>query len=72
MASRQRWLEFLSSHSAQHPGGVIDRMFTDWRKAKANADSVSARRHLPPSQGHNSDSPGRIAQMLADRIRRGR
>jgi len=70
MVSRQRWMEFFVRHSEQHPGGVIDRLFGDWQRAKANVDSL--RSQEPPAQplGHNRDSPGRIAGMLAERMRR--
>lgn len=69
MASRLRWLQFLSLLSAQHPGGVIDQLFTDWRKVKAQAQGRPTERSIAHGRGHNTGSFGRIAQMLADRLR---
>jgi len=70
MVSRQRWMEFFVGHSEQHPGGVIDRLFSDWQKAKADADSVRSKETPAPLWRPNRDSPGRIARMLAERMRR--
>jgi hypothetical protein len=72
MVSRQRWAKFFARHSEQHPGAVIDRLLGDWRRAKANAESLQRDTPPPPQVSHNRDSPGRIARMLAERLRRGR
>lgn len=70
MASRQRWIEFFARHSEERPGGVIDQLFTDWQNAKAQADSKPPSRPSTPIPGRNRDNPRRIAQMLAERLRR--
>lgn len=70
MASRQRWLEFFTRHSKARPGGVIDQLFSDWQNAKTQAESEPASRPSNDLPGHNRDTPGRIARMLADRLRR--
>ncbi|AVO46430.1 hypothetical protein [Phreatobacter cathodiphilus] len=71
MVWAERWAEFFARHSEQHPGGVIDRLLGDRQRAKGNAESVSQDTPPPPPAGHNRDSPGRIARMLAERPRRG-
>lgn len=70
MASRQRWIEFFARHSEQRPGGVIDQLLTDWQKAKAQAEVAPTSRPSTPIPGRNHDNPRRIAQMLAERLRR--
>ncbi len=72
MVSRQQWVEFSVRHSEKHPGGVIDRLFSDWQRAKAQADQLPVDRPPPPPAGHTRGFPGRIARMLAERLRRGR
>ena len=72
MVLRQRWVQLFSRHAEKHPDGVIHRLLADWEKAKAGADSLRSEYPPFPPPTHNRDSPGRMAQMLAERLRRRR
>jgi hypothetical protein len=71
MALPSRWASFFARHTERHPKGVVAQLLDDWLKPTAEPAEKPpvAPRGYPP-RSHNRDSPGRIAQMLAEKMRR--
>lgn len=71
MASRKAWGEFFAQVTNKYPGGVLDTLLTDWQRAQAEANTLPPPPVLtpPPRRRLNRDTPQRIAQLLAQRLR---
>lgn len=71
MASRKAWGEFFAQVTDKYRGGVLDTLLTDWRRAQAQADELPPPATPAPSPRRlmNRDTPQRIAQLLAERLR---
>lgn len=71
MAARKAWGEFFAQVTDKYPRGVLDTLLTDWQHAQTNADALPAPKTPvpPPRRTLNRDTPQRIAQLLAARLR---